>query len=263
MNKPAIIQRRVLASRSAMPLHHPPYFDEWQNPDCGLYSFLCQANPEGIRWALSPLPFEPFGNLIQVAIFDQSGHTYGGYETGIAIPVRYGRRPGLCFVHHYVTSDIAVIAGREFFGYPKLIGDVNFRRRGGRFNCTTHRRGHHLLTMSGRVTRKSGPDLAEWFPGFPRGSALFGQLLQVKAFPRADRTGAALRQVVYRDLNVKTRRIAVIDEPQVTLGGSPDDPVERFGPLKVLAATFTELSYGGGWKVEKRRVLADLTREGP
>jgi acetoacetate decarboxylase len=245
-----------------MPLHNPPYVEEWENPDCTVYSYLCHANPKAIAWALAPTPFMPFGDWIEVSIFDQSNHTYGGYETGIAIPVRYKRHAGSCFVQHYVTSDMALMCGREFFGYPKLLGDVRMKWKESQFRCTTKRRGSQILTITGQITDLPSPDPAELLPGYPLGGALFGHLLQLKAFPMANRPGAEIRQVIYRDLAVTLKDRRLIKNPKVELSGSEFDPLERFLPLKIEASVVLKLGYGGGWRKETRKVLADLKQTG-
>jgi hypothetical protein len=259
--KKQILFNSAWESLSIMPLHNPPYVQEWENKNCTLYSYLCRANPEAIAWALQPTPFEPLGDWVEISIFDQSTHTYGGFETGIAIPVRYKKRPGSCFVQHYVTSDMALMCGREFFGYPKLLGEVKMTWKEDRFRCITKRRGKRILTISGEITDEPASDPALLLPGYPRGSALFGQLLQVKAFPRADRPGAEIRQVIYRDLAVKLKKRSVVKNPKILLESSEFDPLEKFLPLKIETAVVMQLAYGGGWKKEKRMILADLTKE--
>ena len=50
-----------------------------------------------------------------------------------------------------MTTEIAKIAGIEFYGYPKFIADIEFQRADGWIECNLSEKGSKILTLRGRV----------------------------------------------------------------------------------------------------------------
>lgn len=86
-------------------------------------------------------------------------------EFSIAIIITFGKRsiPGVnvlgslmskdftAYVWHLpVTTERARYGGVELYGYPKIIGDIEFTRKAGRIECRLSEKGEHILTLKGK-----------------------------------------------------------------------------------------------------------------
>lgn len=75
-------------------------------------------------------------------------------ECVVMLPARVGAVSGNYVPHIYVTTDEALIPGREIAGWPKLIADVRWERDGDHVSASVTRFGETLLELDGDV---SGP----------------------------------------------------------------------------------------------------------
>jgi len=73
-------------------------------------------------------------------------------ECVVLLPARVGDVSGNYVPHIYVTTDEALIPGREIAGWPKLIADIRWERDGERISASVTRFGERLLDLEGTVT---------------------------------------------------------------------------------------------------------------
>jgi acetoacetate decarboxylase len=143
--------------------------------------------------------------------------------------------------YEYVTTDDAMAPGREIWGYPKKLAEVDWRDTGGVVSSRTIRRGNTLID----IEFTAGPNSYEKPVLQPR--------LQIKRIPRADGAGYDAHQIVLNSLGKWTLFETVTGTAKVKLGGLETmDPLFELGPLEILGAEKIraefELAYGRVFK---------------
>lgn len=82
-------------------------------------------------------------------------------ELVVLVPVRVDSTEGNYVPYIFVTTDEAMIAGREIAGFPKKMAQITWEREGAGFRASVARRGTTILTVEGTV---QGPMPAEGAP---------------------------------------------------------------------------------------------------
>jgi acetoacetate decarboxylase len=67
------------------------------------------------------------------------------------VPVRVDQTLGNYIPYIYVTTDEALIPGREIAGFPKKLAEVEWQRDGDRVHGSVTRWGKRILSIEGRV----------------------------------------------------------------------------------------------------------------
>lgn len=133
-------------------------------------SFLVE--PERARAVLpaelEPVLVAPGRALATIAFFHYADSSVGPYnEMGLAVGARPSRArgfrdtagwrpwqsllPGMYVVDLPVTTEIANAAGREIWGYPKIVVPIDFQLRGADIDCAVHDSdGSLLCRLKGR-----------------------------------------------------------------------------------------------------------------
>ena len=153
--------------------------------------------------AVLPRPLEPAARPeVQLTVSQVSIHVSPEitFEIGSAIfgvAARYDGTDGLYLLTMAMTSEPAVVGGRETYGEPKKIAQIEFGRDGDRVSSKVSRMGFTYLEVGGRVGRALGPraflEHAFCFKASPsceHGKALDADPLLVRLDWRHDQTGA-------------------------------------------------------------------------
>jgi hypothetical protein len=155
------LKQNVFASK-AMPALAPPYPTDvpyvYRNLDMVIIAFPTDEHraasvvPEGFN--LLKIPQLP-GQASAMAIFAKyrKNDQIGPYmETIIAVPVVFDGQLYLYVPFIYVDTDAALLAGREFGGYPKKIADITLQNYGAEFKGAMSRSTMHEKTASSKFS---------------------------------------------------------------------------------------------------------------
>lgn len=82
-------------------------------------------------------------------------------ELVVMLPVKVGRTLGNYVPYIYVTTDEALIPGREIAGFPKKLAQVVWQREGNRFRGSATRFGTTFLELEGTIDGPMPPELAK------------------------------------------------------------------------------------------------------
>lgn len=109
-----------------------------------------------------PPGMEPAGGpgLITMLSYPQSDIIHPFKEAVVMVPVRVGEVEGNYVPYIYVTTDEALIPGREIAGFPKKLADVVWERDGDRFHGQVTRWGKRILTLDGTIAGPMPPEMA-------------------------------------------------------------------------------------------------------
>lgn len=183
------------------------------------------------RWLPWPLRLaEPARATVFTAWFPWT--TFGSVyrEAGIFLHLSPQRRGAVHCPWMIVDDDVALVLGRELLGYPKKLGEIDFRLDGDRVEATASRRGQRLVHMRG--TLGSVLDEAPPVLGRPHRNLRCGLSL----------TWPSLVSFTPREKAIEVRPA----ELEVTLGGSERDPIDELGFGRVRAARLHRVNLGAG-----------------
>jgi acetoacetate decarboxylase len=139
-----------------------------------------------------------------------------------------------------VDDDVALVLGRELLGYPKKLGEIDFRIEGDRIEGTARRRGATLVTMRGSL----GETIVDPPPmlGRPHRNLRCGMSWSI---PR-------IVSFTPRERPIEVRRA----ELEVTIGGSERDPIHELDFGRIRAARLHRVNIGAGLDVPHTTAFA-------
>lgn len=146
----------------------PPH--SWQ----GVNSVVLPFEPvRSVLEAILPPPLEPGEGPGLITMLSYPwGHpqrTHPFNEAVILVPVRLNGAEGNYVPYIYVTTDEAMIAGREAAGWPKKIADITWEREGDNFRGSVTRWGTTILEIEGDLSKT--PDNSDTLGGLLAGGA--------------------------------------------------------------------------------------------
>lgn len=134
----------------------PPYYFKDNNS----INIVFKTTEEALR-ALLPPPLIPNpSNLASVYVGELNVAaplkvTYK--EAGISIPVLFEGTPANYYVYLYLDTALAIVPGREIWGFPKKDAKILFSSGGGIFKASVKREGIEIIRASVTVTESIKP----------------------------------------------------------------------------------------------------------
>ena len=147
---------------------------------------------------------------------------------GINVRARHGDLAGNYCLTMPMSTDAAIIFGRELYAEPKKLADVRLERAGDLITGTVTRYGITFLELRGRME--------ETLPG---GSAT-GATFHYKFTPSPDGRGLDADPLLIHIRGESTSRHVERGAGEVILRESPHDPVVDVPVVRVLGAAYTE-----------------------
>jgi hypothetical protein len=241
----------------ASPFYAPPYIPEWHCRGFRRLSVMCQVRPEVIDQLLANTPFRATGSKIEFFTDDMSGHTLGSFnESGILVPVEYQGVLGLFHPVIFITTDVGMIAGREVFGYPKLLGQVTFEEQGDRYLGTTTRFGEEVfrIDLKPEGKRVDLTSLTTLSDAWDKEEYEWTHHLLVKSIPSPYKDQPDVFSVIYRNL---AATLTCIQPSTGTISIGAAKEVYATRGAEIVAAYYLEGDFGAGFN-EDRRTLDSL-----
>lgn len=155
------------------------------------------------------------------------------FEIGAAIfgvKALYDGQVGTYLVTMPMTTEQAVVPGRETFGEPKKIADIDFAKDGDRVSASVSRMGMTYLSVSGNVGEELGPR------EFVEHAWCF------KAMPSCDQSKTFDADPLFIRLEWKHKHTNSwkIDGGELVLGESPMDPVADIPIRRLIRMEYEE-----------------------
>ena len=186
--------------------------------------------------ALIPQPLEPIATpevcvtFSHVAMHISPEYTFEIGSAIFGVKVNYDGQEGIYLVTMPMTTEQAVVPGRETFGEPKKIAEIDFERDGDRVSAKVSRMGFTYLSASGTL-------------GHELGGREFEQYAYCyKTMPSCDqgKDFDADPLLVRLQWNQKHANSWVLDGGDLTLGESPMDPVSDVPVRRILRFEYEE-----------------------
>jgi acetoacetate decarboxylase len=187
------------------------------------------TRPEIVETVLPP-PLEPADEpLLSAMVGRWQSNCVGDFDGGaIYVSARYGDIEAMYVLAMYMSSDQAIIFGRDVFGEPKKQSVNSLHRSGNRMSGWVERGGVRLIELEADLTADLGPAEGR------------GSNFNFKAVPAANGEGLeddAVLTLADFDLSLTTNREGA---GSVRLRGSVHDPLDEIQVVEVKRAAYVE-----------------------
>ncbi len=243
MTRPYEIQNGV-----CIPIHAPLYrapFVPYSCKNLRTVSVWMEVDPEMVKKYLVPTPFEYVTNLMHVSISDLSNADgFMGYSLcNIAFPVKYKGIEGGYTMFAYANEDFALWAGRDLWGYPRVLADIELVEGVDKVVATATKHGHEFIRIEFDAHKPAQGEEPK---------ALLKPDLQLHVIPDGDRHGPLIKRVMMRDTSPDyTPRIHKTGAAALTFQCDGRNPLDEFSNGKIVCATYDCGDFNGteehGW----------------
>jgi acetoacetate decarboxylase len=187
------------------------------------------THEETVRRILPP-PLEPTAEPLVAAMVGRwQSNCVGDYDGGaLYVSARYGDVEATYVLAMYMSTDRAIIFGRDVFGEPKKQSTSGLNRAGSSMTGWVERGGVRLIELAADLGVDNGP------------VEVSGANFNVKATPAADGSGLeadAVLTLADFDVSLTTSREGT---GTVRLNGTLHDPVDEIEIVEVKRATYIE-----------------------
>ncbi|MFX1416466.1 MAG: acetoacetate decarboxylase family protein, partial [Promethearchaeota archaeon] len=123
--------------------------------DAETLSIIWETRQEVVE-RLLPVPLEPIETPVArayVCRFPRTNFGISYQETALMLLCQYKGEVGVYILAMHVDNDMAMALGREMFGYPKKMAEINFKR--GRMGASGwgKRRGIKVVEMQSKIMK--------------------------------------------------------------------------------------------------------------
>lgn len=142
---------------ASAPLYpQPPYHFKDNNS----ISIVFKTNPEVLKELLPPrlLPNPDSFAFFYVGELKVVSPVKGTYkEAGIGIPVLFDGMPGNYYVYLYLDTAMAIIPGREIWGWPKKDAEIDYHADQDVFSASVKREGVEIIRATVKASEQVNP----------------------------------------------------------------------------------------------------------
>jgi acetoacetate decarboxylase len=199
------------------------------------------TKPEVVKRLLPP-PLkpakDPFGGAF-VANYPRTNFGVTYLESALFLLAEYNGEEGAFCLAMPVTSDMALILGREVFGYPKKMADIFLRRDGERVEGWTERHGTRFFEARARLTGKFNSADAQKIMMERMATQADMVVYNFKFFPAPGRDGFDYPPRLVREVVQLRPKSLEMGEGELTFRTSDHDYWGDVEIVRVLGALYT------------------------
>ena len=220
---------------------------------CGVF---WETKPEIVERLLPP-PLEPIERPIAyayIANFPKTNFGVSYLEAALFLMTQFKGEMGIYCLSMPVTNDIAMAAGREFYGYPKKLAEISFERTEKEVNGWAQRRGTRFLELHAKMTDTfNDDDAGEILDEIDIFNPVF-VTYNYKHFPAPE--GGAYDynpRLVREEVELRPNSME-IGEAEIVLRSSEYEPWGEVEVVRILGAVYTT----GNNSMRKGKVVAEV-----
>lgn len=165
------------------------------------------------------------------------GVTY--LESALFLLAQYNGEEGAFCLAMPVTDDIALILGREVFGYPKKMAEISFERDGNNVRGWTERHGIRFFEVKAKLTGKFNDAVAQQMITESIKSNPDLVVYNFKYFPAPDGEGFDYNPRLIREVVKRNSKSIQMGEAELIFRPSEHDPWDDVDIVRVLGAMYT------------------------
>jgi len=217
------------------------YQDRGEFYDAEMLTVYFETKPEVVERLLPP-PLEPaelpIGGVF-VANYPKTNFGVTYLESALLLQAQFEGEEGAYCLAMPVTDDMALILGREVFGYPKKIGNIHLERSGKDVEGWTERHGVRFLEIRAKLTGKFNDTAAQEMITENMESQQDFVVYNFKYFPAPGRDGFDYNPRLIREAVEFAPNVIEMGEAELMLQSSEHDPWGDVEIIKVLGAVYT------------------------
>ena len=227
--------------------------------DAQMLSIFWETKPEIIAKLLPP-PLKPASHPIAyafVAFYPSTNFGVTYKETALFIRATFnGEEGGYCLAMP-VTNDMAMIGGREVFGFPKKIADIHYKKDGDTIEGWTERGGPRFMEIRAKLTGNfNDPAMQDILTANPMAEdgSMTIMTYNFKCFPAPE--GGAFDynpRLVKQETLFKPKEMQ-FGEAEIIFKPSDNDPWAEVEVVKILGALYTR----GDNSMVRAKVVAEI-----
>ena len=212
--------------------------------DAEMLTVFWETKPEIVARLLPP-PLKPASSPIAyafVASYPRTNFDVTYKETALFIRASFnGEEGGYCLAMP-VTSDMALIYGREIFGFPKKMADIHYKKNGDTVVGWTKRRGTRFMKIRAKLTGKfNDPAMQDIITANPMskdGSSTITSY-NFKYFPAPEGCAFDYNPRLVQQETLFRPKEMLFGEAQIIFKPSDYDPWAEVEVVKMLGALYT------------------------
>lgn len=212
--------------------------------DAEMLSVFWETKPEIVA-RLLPAPLKPAVMPIAMAFvahYPRTNFDVVYNESALFLRATYNGEEGSYCLGMPVTSDMAMAAGREFYGFPKKMADVYYRRSGDIVEGWTERRGIRFMEVKARLTGKCNVDEVRSVleANFEADGSMKGVAFNFKYFPAPEGGAFDYNPRLVRQETLFRPKEKLFGEAEIILEDSAYDPWFEVEVVRMLGALYTK-----------------------
>lgn len=226
--------------------------------DAEMLTVLWETKPDIVKRLLPP-PLKPARKALATAFVANYPRTNFGIsylEGALFLRAEFNGEEGNYCLSMPVTNDIAMAAGREIFGYPKKIANIQFSRSGKLAEGLVERHGVRFFEVRAELTGRFNVDEAQDIFGevFGKGGYRVGVSYNFKHFPSPEGMGFDYHpRLVREEVEFRPNSIEA-GKAEILLRPSDYEPWVEVEVVKLLGAIYTI----GNNSMRKGKVVAEV-----
>ena len=196
----------------------------------------------GVVERLLPPPLkpatEPVG-IVFIANYPKTNFGVTYLESALFLTANYNGDEGIYCLAMPVTNDMALIGGREVFGYPKKMGEIYFEREGDDVRGWTERHGARFFEVKAKLTGKFNDEIAQKsiMENLESNPDLI--VYNFKYFSAPDLGGFDYNPRLIKEVVKLSPKSIQIGEAELEFRSSDHDPWGDVDVVRVLGAIYT------------------------
>lgn len=217
------------------------YLETFDFYDAEMLTVYFETKTEIVARLLPP-PLKPATNPIAIVFVGNYPKTNFGVtylESALFLTSEYEGEEGIFCLSMPVTNDMAMIGGREIFGYPKKIGEIYFEREGNDARGWTERHGTRFLEIKAKLNGKFNDEAAqkEIMKNLESNPELV--VYNFKYFAAPERGGFDYNPRLVKEVVKLGPKTIQTGEAELVLRSSDHDPWGEVEVVRVLGAIYT------------------------
>jgi acetoacetate decarboxylase len=191
---------------------------------------------------LLPPPLEPASLPIGAAFVANYPKTNFGVtylESALFLLAQHNGEEGAYCLSMPVTNDIALIGGREIFGYPKKMADISFERQGEDVSGWTERHGIRFFEVKAKLNGKFNDAGVQQMLSEQMESNPDVTVFNFKYFQAPEREGFDYNPRLIKEVVERRPKSIEMGEAELTFRPSKHDPWFDVDIVRVYGAVHT------------------------
>ncbi|PKN89302.1 MAG: acetoacetate decarboxylase [Deltaproteobacteria bacterium HGW-Deltaproteobacteria-1] len=210
--------------------------------DAEMLSVFWETEPAIIERLLPP-PLKPAATPVAMAFvanYPKTGFGVTYRESALFVSAEYKGVEGNYCLAMPVTDDMAMVYGREYYGYPKKMAEVHITQNSDNFAGWTQRRGYRFMEVQAKLTGKFNDPEAEkkLAQRVNKDGAFSGIAFTYRFFPGPNAELADYNPWLVRQETVFRPKTIKFGEAEITFHNSPFDPWAEVEVVKMLGAVY-------------------------